>query len=298
MDDQLHIFVKQAFDQGQTIEQIRSELLSVGWDESLIREAIHDVMSMPMINRGFAPVSDSPKQVQQSQVQQINGVKQNPTTFKNVKSVTMAGKRIDDPRHPQIIRSFQVTGIATGIIIALTGIGVIGGTVYYYTTSTNSSPLITKTEIQKNSPVDATDTQMVRYKNEGLGFLMDKPRTWSVKEYPDGVYGLEKRIAFGETRSLPQTEFKQGNYGWIKIFPISDSKNYSNFLELGAVIGKDPQTKLYRLDGKPGVLHKDFVAVEYRGYVYEIHLPVKNSLQGEPFTEESEAILNSFRFLE
>ena len=301
MDDQLHTFIKQAFDQGQTIEQVRSELVSVGWDESQVREAIHDVMSLPMINRGFAPVQPPPADThsRNSQTQLQNGTKQSPTTFKQIKPITMSGGRIEDPRHPKIVRSFHPINAVIGAVVVLTGAGVIGGTVYYYLGQNGSETSIAKSAVQENPPVIATNIKTERYKNAKWKFLMDMPQAWSVKEYPDEVYGEEKRFAFGESRILPQTEFQQGNYAWLKIFPISDSENYSNFLQLGASIGKDEKVQLFRLDGKPGVRYNDFIAVEYNGFVYEFHLPVNDSGDGIiTFTLESEEILRTFRFLE
>lgn len=298
MDDQLKTFIRQAFEQGQTAEQIQTELLSVGWEAPLVNQAINEVMTAPTINRAFvpAPTQDFSQSISQPVQTQTSGIIQEIGSYKSVKPMQMSSTRVSDLNHPKIVRKFFPPGMAVSIALVLAGIGSIGGGYYYYI-SRDGNLATAQKSVERNPVVNADNLKYNSYRNNEYNFIMNVPRTWNIKEYPTSAYPNEQRIMFAESKFIAQSDFRPGNYAWIKIYPVSNQKNYSNFLSLGAQLNENPEIRLSSLDNKPAVLHQDFVAAENNGSVFELHLPTQTTDDGtEEFTPIGKLILESFRF--
>jgi len=259
-------FVVSASRQGQTVNQIKNELLSVGWDENTINTAIAPLLQIQPPAAVLAPESN---------------------------------KYISDPHLNQSSHSMHkkvsTKLVVSGLLFLLFASSV---SVFYFINQKNNqeASILTEPTLTKSAQNSESGAGFTTFSNTEYKFFFHMPDTWSSKEFSKGAYGSEKRIAFGEINELPTEFFKHGNYAWIRIYPISDSNQYSEFQLLKSQIGQGT-IKAGSLGGKDGVDTGTSIAVEKDKYVYEMNLIAEqDSNLNWQYTNISNEIIASFTF--
>ncbi len=232
MDESLRAFIRDAAAQGESMDQIKQQLVAKGWEPGVVSGAIlqyqqeHPVFVQPIV--------------------------------KNFQEPTSTERSSSKPIRISFLLFFVLIGIGIGAFFLirsrLTPVAV--------TDLQSTQALLTP------APTESTFSA---YINPEFAFEIHIPKTWATKEFPTGAFGQEKRIAFGLVENLPQDIFIDNDYIWIKIFPTSDSSNYNDFMYIKSLSGEDT-VKEITVQGMPAYLTSDFIVLEHNGLVYELHL--------------------------
>ncbi|MDQ3239065.1 MAG: hypothetical protein M3P33_00935 [bacterium] len=263
MDQDLLNYVGQALIRDTPVHELRAELISVGWDPVMVDEAIEKL---------------TPSGLQQFSKLKIYGANENPDA------------------QPLIVKKhYNITPVLTKIVVGVMIFFVFGTGILFIKDKFFNEPLaISPPDIDQTS-ANATPTQF--YYNVEHGFSVNIPPDWSVKEYPKDTYGDEWRIAFGFADDLPTDYFNEGSYIWIKIYPITNSKNYADFTYFASQVGQDKTTKT-TLGGNVAFDTGVGVYSERKGFVYELYLSaIKDSGGNNIYTQTSKQAWNSFKFV-
>jgi hypothetical protein len=270
MDDSLHIFIKQALEQGQTKEQIEQELLAKGWDVPVVQTTISEVVSQQNLNAYSA-----------GQVEPVN------TTTQNEQSKVFIS---ENPSQIVSNKSKLPKIIIAGVVVLL----AVGSVAVYWYVSQSIDGSTSPAQIVEQTTTENVDTTYAPYTNDEYGFSMNLPLNWSTKDFAMGSYGEQKRMAFGKADQLPQEIFLDGEYVWIKIYPFSSANDYKDYIYLKSLVGEDDSVTERQLGGVTGIANNEFIAVEHNDMIYEIHLLRDPSTMD--YTADSYEIIRSFTF--
>jgi hypothetical protein len=265
----LNEFILAAAKQGETAEQISQQLIQAGWDKDAVARAISILI----------PTSN-PSQI-----------------YSPPKVDYISNPDFNQKDSHSVHKKFNTKLIVSALFFLLF---VSSGTVYYFVAQKNSreQTYVTEPTLTKSAQQSDQENGYITYTNLEYKFLFHMPNNWSSKEYSIGAFGSEKRIAFGEIEKLPSMFFNSGDYAWIKIYPLTDQKLYSEYQFLKSQVGQGTVKEGF-LGGQVGIDTGTNVAVEKNGMIYEFNLPsTQDSNLNLQFTDVSQEIITSFTFVE
>jgi hypothetical protein len=255
MDDKLIAYVRDSAARGITAEVARQQLTSVGWDPKMVDNAILSVYPSPTFSDLSTNIS--------------NSVTQNRGKWVVVLS---------------IIIFFSISSLVIGAILFMTSPG---------RSLSKSDTSLASTQESNSSLATLPNSPYQTYINDEYNFRLTIPTDWSYKEYNRSTFG-EFRIAFGLKKNLPNDYFGDGDYLWLRAYPISSRDKYGKFtseIEKGGV-------KNIHLAGLDAFDTGKMVGLKNGSTVFELHPPTDQASDGSTVYDEiSQRIIASWRFI-
>ncbi len=196
-------------------------------------------------------------------------------------------------------RSIQVNRgtllMILGIMLFFVISSVVIGYLVFATSRSSSLSKISDSQAESSSSVvSLPNSDYQTYINDEFHFRLTIPIEWTYKEYNRSSYN-EFRLAFGKQRDLPDSYFGDGNYLWLRIYPVSSSTKYTSFRAEFLKSG----VRQMSLGGVAAFDTGKIVGAEYKGLAYELHPPVQLASDGTNFYDENtKRIISSLRFTE
>lgn len=253
MDDQIITYVRESAARGVPAQVTRQQLLSVGWDPSLVNHAINSVYPAEPLNNIASSVSQS----------------------------------INDNRGKW--------AIALVIMLFFTVSSVVIGIIVFASSPSRSLSRVSDSiaSSEHSSLVTLPNTNYQTYSNDEFSFRLTIPTDWTYREYSRSKYG-EYRVAFGLKKNLPIDYFGDGDFVWLRVFPVSARQKYDPFI----AESKKSGVRNYNLNGLSAFDTGSYVGVYNNRYAAEIHPPTMIDSDGSEYYDESaRRIISSFRFI-